>query len=308
MTGNYILIGTHFADKYKTYLYRMTPDGKTLIENSKILINEGYGREASKLYKINGTYYHFFSEVKNGGRYIMMQRSSSITGPYLERKQLSHVQREYNEPNQGGLVEGPDRKWYFFTHHGTGDWAGRIASLLPVYWVDGWPIIGEVGQDGIAQWYGKRPSLPMSIRFGLHNHLMILASRYFLLNGNGTTSPRDEMWSLTERPGNLRLKAFRPLVTDNLLKAGNTLTQRCFRTNKNEVIVKMNIEGIVDGQKAGLCHYSKSYAMVGVRQSGKDRNLEFQTNKEKITGPAIKGNKVWIKSVWGLDGKKPIFI
>ena len=55
--------------------------------------------------------------------------------------------------------------------------------------------------------------------------------------------------------------------------------------------------------KDGLCHYSKSYAMVGVRQSGKDRNLEFQTNKEKITGPAIKGNKVWIKSVWGLDGK-----
>ncbi len=30
----------------------------------------------------------FFSEVKNGGRYIMMQRSSSITGPYLERKTI----------------------------------------------------------------------------------------------------------------------------------------------------------------------------------------------------------------------------
>lgn len=41
----------------------------------------------------------------------------------------------------------------------------------------------------------------------------------------------------------------------------------------------------------------------GCARSGKDRNLEFQTNKEKITGPAIKGNKVWIKSVWGLDGK-----
>lgn len=42
----------------------MTPDGKTLIENSKILINEGYGREASKLYKINGTYYHFSVKLK----------------------------------------------------------------------------------------------------------------------------------------------------------------------------------------------------------------------------------------------------
>ena len=125
-------------------------------------------------------------------------------------------------------------------------------------------LLVRLGRMALAQWYGKRPSLPMSIRFGLHN---------------------------------------RPLVTDNLLKAGNTLTQRCFCTNKNEVIVRMNIEGMVDGQKAGLCHYSKSYAMVGVRQSGKDRNLEFQTNKEKITGPAIKGNKVWIKSVWGLDGK-----
>ncbi len=39
--GQLYFVGTHFADKYKTYLYRMTPDGKTLIENSKILINEG---------------------------------------------------------------------------------------------------------------------------------------------------------------------------------------------------------------------------------------------------------------------------
>lgn len=206
--GQLYFVGTHFADKYKTYLYRMTPDGKTLIENSKILINEGYGREASKLYKINGTYYHFFSEVKNGGRYIMMQRSSSITGPYLERKQLSHVQREYNEPNQGGLVEGPDRKWYFFTHHGTGDWAGRIASLLPVYWVDGWPIIGEVGQDGIAQWYGKRPSLPMSIRFGLHNHLMILASRYFLLNGEWNYQPQGRDVVINGKTRQFAVKSF----------------------------------------------------------------------------------------------------
>lgn len=301
--GQLYFVGTYFADKYKTYLYRMTPDGKTLIENSKILINEGYGREASKLYKINGTYYHFFSEVKNGGRYIMMQRSSSITGPYLERKQLSHVQREYNEPNQGGLVEGPDRKWYFFTHHGTGDWAGRIASLLPVYWVDGWPIIGEVGQDGIGTmvWQAAKPSNEYPVRTPQSSDdfsKSVLSPQW-----EWNYQPRDEMWSLTERPGYLRLKAFRPLVTDNLLKAGNTLTQRCFCTNKNEVIVRMNIEGMVDGQKAGLCHYSKSYAMVGVRQSGKDRNLEFQTNKEKITGPAIKGNKVWIKSVWGLDGK-----
>lgn len=54
----------------------------------------------------------------------------------------------------------------FFTHHGTGDWAGRIASLLPVYWVDGWPIIGEVGQDGIGTmvWQAAKPSNEYPVR------------------------------------------------------------------------------------------------------------------------------------------------
>ena len=36
--------------------------------------------------------------------------------------------------------------------------------------------------------------------------------------------PRKEYFSLTERPGWLRLKAYRPLETDKLLKAGNILT------------------------------------------------------------------------------------
>lgn len=92
-------------------------------------------------------------------------------------------------------------------------------------------------------------------------------------------------------------------MTDNLLKAGNTLTQRCFRTNKSEVVIKIDIKNMSDGQKAGLCHYSKAYAMLGVTQSGKSRKLEFRTNKEKMTGPVIKENHVWIKSVWGVDGK-----
>lgn len=301
--GQVYFVGTHFADNYKTYLYRMTPDGKTLIEDSKILINEGHGREANKLYKINGTYYHFFSEVKDGGRYIMMQRASFITGPYLERKQLSHVQREYNEPNQGGLVEGPDGKWYFLTHHGRGDWAGRIASLLPVHWNDGWPIIGQVGPDGIGTmvWQAAKPTNkhPVQTPQSSDDFDKTVLSPQWEWN----YQPRDEMWSLTEKPGYLRLKAFRPLTTDNLLTAGNTLTQRCFRTNRSEVIVKINIKNMVDGQKAGLCHYSQTYAMLGVTQSGKSRNVEFQTNKEKITGPIIKGKDVWIKSVWGGDGK-----
>ena len=45
--------------------------------------------------------------------------------------------------------------------------------------------------------------------------------------------PRSEKWSLTERPGWLRLHAFKPLQTGNFKKAGNTLTQRSLRTGHN---------------------------------------------------------------------------
>jgi beta-xylosidase len=300
--GQVYFVATKFSDGYKTYLYQLTPDGKNIIEESKTLINQGGHREANKLYKINGTYYHFFSEVAQGGRYIMMQRASAITGPYTEKKQLSHVQRLYNEPNQGGLIVGPDNNWYFFTHHGTGDWAGRIASLLPVYWVNGWPIIGQVGNDSIGTmvWQLPKPSnlQPRQTPQSSDSFDKQVLSPQWEWNYH----PRNEMWSLLEKPGSMRLKAFKPLENDNLFKAGNTLTQRCFRTSHSEVVLKINITGMANGQKAGLCHYSKDYAMLGISQTGNVRNLEFNTPKGIKSGPEITGSWLWIKSTWGLDG------
>ena len=69
------------------------------------------------------------------------------------------------EPNQGGIVQTEAGGWYFFTHHGTGAWEGRCASLLPVTWVDGWPIIGQLGADGIGRmvWSGALPVAGLSV-------------------------------------------------------------------------------------------------------------------------------------------------
>jgi beta-xylosidase len=100
----------------------MTPDGKSIIQESDRIIYQSQGSEANKLYKINGMYYHFFSEVKTEGRVIMMERSKSLIGPW-EVKQLNHVDKKLDkEPNQGGLIELKNGQWWFFTHHGRGDW------------------------------------------------------------------------------------------------------------------------------------------------------------------------------------------
>jgi beta-xylosidase len=80
----------------------------------------------------------------------MMERSRSLQGPW-EIRQLIHVDPAVDkEPNQGGLVELRSHEWYFVSHQGRGDWEGRAGVLLPVTWIDGWPVIGAVGPDGIG--------------------------------------------------------------------------------------------------------------------------------------------------------------
>lgn len=300
--GQGYFVGTHFSDNYKTWLYKLTPDGRDIIPDSRILINEGMHREASKLFKVGDTYYHFFSEVGDGGRYVMMQRAKSITGPYAEKQKLSHVQAGFHEPNQGGIVQTEAGDWYFLTHHGHGDWEGRPASLLPVTWVDGWPILGNVGEDGVGTmiWGGEKP---------VKGTPVVVPQSSDEFNGPAlglqwewNFQPRMDKWSLTERRGFLRLHAFKPLREDQLKTAGNTLTQRSMRTANNVATLALDISGLADGQVAGLCHYSGPNSTIGVRREGSTINIEFSLNGTFTSGPRITSRKLWLRSTWGLDG------
>lgn len=301
--GQGYLVGTNFSDGYKIHLFKMSPDGKKLIRESDKIIHQSKGSEANKLYKIKGTYYHLFSEVTTGGRAVMMERSQNIYGPYTEIKQLSKPQKQFNEPNQGGIVQTQKGNWYFLTHHGTGDWSGRVMSLLPVIWVDGWPIIGAVGPDkiGTMVWSGEKPVNNKNIILPQTNDEF--TAKTLGQQWEWNYQPRAGKWSLTERPGWLRLQAFMPIEPDNLLKAGNTLTQRSIRTKVNEVVVKMDLSGMADGQKAGLSHFgAPNYALIGVVCSGKTKTLEYNFKGQSVVGIIISGVNLWLKSTWGLDG------
>jgi len=302
--GQGYLIGTNFKDNYKTYLFKMTPDSRNIIRETGKVINEGSGREANKLYKINNYYYHLFSEHKPGvGRYLVMQRSKKVFGPYTEVKQLNHADTQYMEPNQGGLVQTVKGDWYFYTHHGTGDWSGRINSLLPVTWIDGWPIIGKVGKDTIGSmvWSGKKPvqgTPEVTPQTSDEFSDSTLPPQW-----EWNYQPRADKWSLTEKPGWVRLHSFTPLEKNNLLKAGNTLTQRSMRTSSNEVVIKLDLSGMADGQKAGLCHFAAPhYSSLGVVKRGSKHFIEFRIEDKIEKGPVIKSNIVWLKSTWGLNG------
>ena len=295
--GQGYLVGTHFKDGYTTHLFKLTPDGKGLADGFDHVLCKGRGREASKLYKWNGRYYHFFSEVRPEGRVPMMGRAEQITGPY-EYRQLLHVNpRVDREPNQGGLVQTERGDWWFVTHQGTGAYEGRAMCLLPVTWRDGWPVVGEAGADGIGHmvWQATKPLADLPVR--LPQTSDEFAGPTLGPQWEWNHQPRAGWWSLTERPGWLRLRAFKPLRPGDLRTAGNTLTQRLMGTGGGDATIKLDLSGMADGQSAGLCHLSRRYGWIGVAQSGGVRRLVYSAAGAETAGPVLDTAELWLRSI-----------
>ncbi len=300
--GQGYLVGSNFSGNYQIHLFKLTPDGQEIVAGSDKVIHQSRGSEANKLYKINGLYYHYFSEVRPEGRVIMMERAKTLDGPW-ESRQLNHVNKTIDkEPNQGGLIQLAGGDWWFITHQGTGDWEGRAMVLLPITWIDGWPIIGKPGADGIGNmiWSTTKPISGIAAAVPQTDDEFDETSLPPQWEWN--YQPRADQWSLTERPGFLRLHAFKPIKASDLLSAGNTLTQRAFRTESNQVTVKLDISGMADGQQAGLCHFARAYSTLGIAQDGNTRTLMFNDAGKITPGPVVNGNFLWLRSTWDFAG------
>ena len=150
----------------------------------------------------------------------MMERAKSLDGPW-EIRQLNHVNAARGQRAEPGRPDRTARRALVLLHApGPGDWEGRAACLLPVTWMDGWPVIGKVGPDGIGGmvWHAKKPipGFPLT-------HVQAsdeFTAKTLKPQWEWNYQPRAEKWSLTERPGFLRLHAF-PSPGD-FKKAGNT--------------------------------------------------------------------------------------
>ncbi len=289
----------------------MSKDARRIDRRKARLVNEGNGRESNKLIWHDGYYYLIFSEHKEGiGRYVMAKRDREMTGDFHEERQLLLPCLEAHEPNQGGIIEAPsllgrtegEAQWYFLTHHGNGDWSGRVVSLLPVEWRDGWPMLGDTSKDepGTMVWQADMPlqaDEKLSLQRSDDFNTATLGPQW-----QWNYQPRTDKYSLTERAGCLRLYAFRPLETGKLLKAGNTLTQRSFRTAFNEVTMCLDISHLADGQHAGLCHFAAHNGGIGVVRTEGINYIEWRIDDQVQHKQTLDASLLWLRSTWSLDG------
>ncbi len=283
-------------------LHRMSADGKTVLDDGKIIVEDKQALpalEGPKLYKRNGWYYILapFGGVEKGGQAAL--RSRSIEGPYEARTVLAQGSTALEGPHQGGWVETPSGEGWFIHFNSTGAF-GRITYLEPLTWVDDWPVIGDLPPGATVGQPVTRHAMPDT--GAPAGKARLQASDDFVTPTLGPQwewnhNPYDRAWSLTARRGFLRLDA---TLAQHLVTARNTLTQ-ILQGPSSRITTRVEIRHMVDGQRAGLTLFGVKPSWIGVVIEHGQAHLTLAAAGEEKPGPAILASAVELRAEVGAD-------
>jgi beta-xylosidase len=240
--------------------------------------------EGHHLYKIKGRYYDI-SAIPGGAVNQMVAKADSIDGPWevttmVEAESLGVTgtapsRAQANDRglwlHQGGMCDTPSGEWWctIMSDHGGG---GRMISLVPVTWDNGFPLIGLPGNLRKAPNTWIKPDTgstqPPSPTYVPDDDFE-----------GGKMNPRwqwnhvpdDSKWSLTEKPGVLRLHS---LPAESFWMARNSLCQRP-PGPESIMTVELDTTGLAAGDNAGLALLNNPYAWIGVVKTAGNTTLQW---------------------------------
>ncbi len=282
-------------------LRELTPDMKGIKKsgiNKEIISGVPPGLlEGSHLYKWNGNYYlTMIWWPHNGRRTQVCFRSKKIDGPYEMKIILDDNMGFHNHGvAQGAIFDTPEGNWYamMFQDHGA---VGRIPFLMPVRWVDGWPMLGD--ENGKVPFTMKKPvqgypSVPLVISDEFDNSFSKDKNKSALAcNWQWNHHPDDALWSLTQRPGYLRLTNGVPV--SHIFKARNTLSQRT-EGPYCSVTTSLDVSHMKVGDCAGLSAFNFFYGLVAVQKEQDQSYIVMIDRDKEIERVPLCRNNVYFK-------------
>ena len=234
--------------------------------------------EGSRMIKHNGKYYLLMiSHTYAPGRHRreVCYRADDIHGPYEKQVILESEFGGFSYEAQGTIVDTQDGDWYGIIFQDRGG-VGRVLTLMPCRWIDGWPMLGDEN--------GKVPDAIRPLRSSQPTTAIVKSDGFTAdklgLQWQWNHNPIDAAWSLTERPGFLRLKTSR--IVKNLYLAPNTLTQRMEGPTCSGSIA-IDISKMKDGDCAGLAAFNSDTGALMVKKKGKKLILEMQELSVALT-------------------------
>lgn len=266
------------------------------ISSTKVFSKDAH--EGSHMYHI-GDYYYIYITTGGYWKGQTILRSKNPMGPYEE---VPYTLFQGDAIHQGGLVQTQTGEWWTIMFKDAGA-IGRVPYLEPVTWKDGWPVIGNNGRDvskGTKKY--KKPDIGTP-DLGAEGRKYLPTndsfSSYTLgMQWQWNHNPQPWAWSLTERPGWMRL--YSCTIADNIVNARGSLTQRILGFHpegtasnswlKNYGTVKLDLSGMREGDVAGLAVVQNPYSMIGVRMKDGKKYLYSQRYKFDGQNPTLQQN------------------
>lgn len=194
---------------------------------------------------------------------------------------------------------------------------GRIPVLVPLVWGDdGWPVFGNEGKSvpqvlPVPVPGHEKKSIVESDEFDntpvrniydeakknteitagipadeLEQRLDSVEENEFGYNGSNLKlvwqwnhNPNNNLWSLTERDGYLRLKS--GLISKNIRTARNTLTQRTYGPTSG-ASTAIEVSHMRDGDVAGLAAFQNQYSFVGIKMEDGAEQERVELTQDRV--------------------------
>lgn len=313
----------------------LTPDLKSFVPDSRRMMDAPGMGEGHHLYKINGKYYDV-SAIPGATTDQMVARADSIDGPWTVERMVqgeslgvTTVAADHATArdrgltlHQGGIVDTPSGEWWsvIMSDHGS---AGRMVALVPITWDNGFPLIGLPGN------LRKAPNTWIKPNTGYTQD----PKPAFIHNDNFDSGklnpewqwnhvPDDSKWSITEKPGVLRLHS---LAAKDFYSARNSICQRP-PGPESVMTVELDTSGMMDGDTAGLALLSSPYAWIGVVKSADEMTMQRYNSPNRgggfgfrrpdtapapenppIISPTSPPMRIWLRAACNFDNDEAIF-
>lgn len=267
----YVFSGTGSLNELKPDLSDVKPDGVSMKIFERDSTETGL-LEGSQAIKYNNKYYLLMISWPRGKpRRQVCYRADKITGPYEKRVILEDKFASFPYVGQGCIIDDVNGYWYGLVFQDRGG-VGRVPLLMPVRWVDGWPMLGD--ENGKVPLHGKVPlkSYDSGKRVVESDDF---SNSKLKINWQWNHNPENTAWSLSEHSGFLRLKTSR--VVENIYLAPNTLTQR-MEGPTCSASISLDISNMKDGDVAGFSALNGNSGILSISKIGDKKYITMSTN------------------------------